>query len=282
MGHAGVANTWVLHDTTEYLRATSEDLFVHSEAIAATARQVGAASTELANGTSQQAAALLQTSSAGEVIRSMAQKNSENSRSAVELVMQSRNAMTEANHSLDKMVHAIGDISVESGKISRIIKVIDEIAFQTNILALNASVEAARAGKAGLGFAVVADEVRNLAQRCAAAARDTTALIEGSIDRSRTATTSVAEVSDAIRKITLESAKFNTLVEEVSQSSREQTRGIEEVARSIQEIGRVVQKNAASAEESATFVERLNIQSETLKELVEQITDVVGRKRVRA
>src|ERR1035438_8624948 len=103
----------------------------------------------------------------------MARQNSENSTAAAGLATQSQERIAETNRTLAQMVEAMGEIHTSSGKISKIIKVIDEIAFQTNILALNAAVEAARAGEAGMGFAVVADEVRNLAQRSAQAAKDT-------------------------------------------------------------------------------------------------------------
>ncbi len=103
----------------------------------------------------------------------MAQRNTENSHTAADLVTSSGLKFVQTNKSLEQTVAAMTEINAQSGKISKIIKVIDEIAFQTNILALNAAVEAARAGEAGMGFAVVADEVRNLAQRCAQAAKDT-------------------------------------------------------------------------------------------------------------
>ena len=93
--------------------------------------------------------------------------------------------MSGANQTVGQMMVSMNEINSSSEKVSKIIKVIDEIAFQTNILALNAAVEAARAGEAGMGFAVVADEVRNLAQRCAQAAKDTAALIEESMTKSR-------------------------------------------------------------------------------------------------
>jgi methyl-accepting chemotaxis protein/methyl-accepting chemotaxis protein-1 (serine sensor receptor) len=206
----------------------------------------------------------------------MARKNSENSRGAADLVTQSQEKFVQTNQSLDQMVVAMGEINTQSGKISKIIKVIDEIAFQTNILALNAAVEAARAGEAGMGFAVVADEVRNLAQRCAQAAKDTAALIEESIAKSNSGQTTVDQVATAIRSITAESAKVRTLVDEVNLGSDEQTRGIEQIGKAITQMEQVTQKTAASAEESASAAEELNAQSETVKEIVGRLTEMVG------
>src|SRR6202012_5663645 len=211
---------------------------------------------------------LEETSASSKEVSSTARTNSESCRSAAELVGQSHLKFDEASVALDQMVVAMNGIGASSGKISQIIRVIDEIAFQTNILALNAAVEAARAGEAGMGFAVVADEVRNLAQRPPQAARDTAALIEESIVKSNDGKTKVDQVAVAIRAITEESARVKTLVDEVSLGSQEQTRGIEQVAKALTQMEQVTQQSAANAEESAAAAEELTAQASTLMEVV--------------
>ncbi len=260
---------------TVLTRAITE-LSEGSEQVAAAAGQVSASSQSLAQGSSEQAASLEETSASSEEINSMARKNTENSRSAADLVASSQRKFTETNHALEQTVLAMGEINAQSGKISKIIKTIDEIAFQTNILALNAAVEAARAGEAGMGFAVVADEVRNLAQRCAQAAKDTSALIEESIAKSDDGKTKVDQVASAIQALTTEASTIKTLVDEVSLGSQEQARGIDQIVKAITQMEQVTQKTAANSEESASAAEELTAQSETLKEVVSRLAALVG------
>jgi methyl-accepting chemotaxis protein/methyl-accepting chemotaxis protein-1 (serine sensor receptor) len=267
---------FVIRNINVTLRNIVSDLKQGGEQVASASGQVSASSQSLAQGASEQAASLEETSASSEEINSMAQKNTENSRQAADLVTQSQQKFGEANQMLQQMVVAMGEINASSDKIGKIIKVIDEIAFQTNILALNAAVEAARAGEAGMGFAVVADEVRNLAQRCAQAAKDTAALIEESITKSNDGKTKVDRVAESIHTITEQSASIKTLVDEVRLGSEEQARGIEQVAKAVNQMEEVTQKTAANAEESASAGEELNAQAEALEAIVNRLTVMVG------
>jgi methyl-accepting chemotaxis protein len=174
------------------------------------------------------------------------------------------------------MVTAMAGIRESSGKISKIIKTIDEIAFQTNILALNAAVEAARAGEAGMGFAVVADEVRNLAQRSAQAAKDTAGLIEDAITRSEEGSAKVEHMATVIGAITDKATKVKGLVDEISVASRQQTQGIDQVTQAISQMEKVTQTTAATAEESAAASEELNSQAEMSMVTVQELESMVG------
>jgi methyl-accepting chemotaxis protein/methyl-accepting chemotaxis protein-1 (serine sensor receptor) len=272
----GLLAFFLVRSINTALKQTVLELSEGAEQVASAASQVSASSQSLAQGSSEQAASLEETSASSEEINAMARKNSENSREAAGLVTGSQQSFVRTSQALEQTVGAMSEIHTQSGKISKIIKVIDEIAFQTNILALNAAVEAARAGEAGMGFAVVADEVRNLAQRSAQAAKDTAALIEESIAKSNDGKVKVDQVAAAIHTITEEFDRVKVLVDEVNQGSQEQTRGIEQVARAVVQMQQVTQTTAAGAEESAAAAQELNAQSEALKAVVARLSAMVG------
>jgi methyl-accepting chemotaxis protein/methyl-accepting chemotaxis protein-1 (serine sensor receptor) len=244
--------------------------------VSSASNQVSGSSQSLAQGASEQAASLEETSASSEEMASMTRKNAENSQQAAEFMNAVSQRVVEANRTLADMMTSMQEIGASSGKISKIIKVIDEIAFQTNILALNAAVEAARAGEAGMGFAVVADEVRNLAQRSAQAAKDTTALIEDSILKSGEGSKKLGEVAGSIQAITEGAGKVKTLVDEVEASSNEQAQGIEQISKAVAQMDEVTQRTAANAEESAAASEELSAQSQALLAVLERLQALVG------
>ncbi len=264
-------SSWMITTLNHQLNASIDELSESAIQIAAAAGQVATSSQSLAQGSSEQAATIQETSAASSEINSMAQRNTENSRTTAALVTSSQGGFSRANSSLVEMVAAMDGIGASSLKISKIIKVIDEIAFQTNILALNAAVEAARAGEAGMGFAVVADEVRNLAQRCAQAAKDTATLIEDSIQSAESGKGKVDQVATAIRTISGEADKIKVLVDEINLGSVEQSRGIDQISKSISQIESVTQSSAAGAEQGAAAAEQLNSQADTMRDAVDRL-----------
>jgi len=247
-----------------------------SRQVAAAADQVASASQSLAQGTSEQATTLEETSSSATEITAITRKNAENTKSVNGLMTETGQLVTAANHNLEEMIRSMQEINSSSEKISKIIRVIDEIAFQTNILALNAAVEAARAGEAGMGFAVVADEVRNLAHRSAQAAKDTAALIEESIGKSNEGSRKLDLVAKSIQQITGSASEVKTLVDEVDVGSQEQSRGIEQISLAVGQMEKVTQRNAANAEESAAASEELASQARSLYQSVERLRQISG------
>jgi methyl-accepting chemotaxis protein len=247
-----------------------------SDQTVSAAGQVSSSSQTLASGASEQAASLEETSASLEEIGSMTHRNADNAARAKELAGLARSAVDTGVTDAVEMNAAMEQIRESSDDIAKIIKTIDEIAFQTNILALNAAVEAARAGEAGAGFAVVADEVRNLAQRAAAAAKETSGKIEGAISRSARGSDLNRKVSSSLNDIATRVREVDALIQEIAIASKEQSQGIGQVGTAISQMDKVTQGNAASAEESASAAEELNAQAHTLKGIVVQLAELAG------
>ena len=240
------------------------------------AAQVSSASQQLAEGASEQASSLEETSASLEEMAAMTRTNAANSKEANALSAQARSAAENGDQTMHRLNEAMAAINDSSGQISKIIKVIEEIAFQTNLLALNAAVEAARAGEHGKGFAVVADEVRNLAQRCAEAARETTGLIEDSVNKAKEGADVASEVGKALGAIVGDVSKVTDLINGISQASQEQAQGVEQVNTAVSQMDRVTQQNASGAEESASAAEELSAQAATVKSMVDELSGMVG------
>jgi methyl-accepting chemotaxis protein len=246
------------------------DIHEASEQVSLGANQISDASQSLAEGSTEQAATVEELSASISDVAEKTKLNANRASDAADLSKTIKTNAEKGNNQMGEMTQAVSEINQASQDISKVIKVIDDIAFQTNILALNAAVEAARAGEAGKGFAVVADEVRNLASKSAAAAKETSTLIENSMKKAELGSAIAAQTATSLSEIVDGINKSTELVTDIANSSEEQSIAISQINDGISQVSEVVQKNSATAEESAASAEELNAQSAMLKGHISQ------------
>jgi len=265
-----------VNKTNRTLEAISKSLQDGADQTAANSEQLSASSRALATGTSEQGASVTETSASLEEISAMIRSTADNAVKAKEFANQASSAANSGKRAMLEMNVAMQSIEASSLDVAKIVKNIDEIAFQTNILALNAAVEAARAGEAGAGFAVVADEVRSLAQRSAAAAKETAEKIEAAIASTQRGSKTCSNVDASLDEIVQKVAAVDVLVAEIAMAAKEQAQGIKQVDIAMTQMDKVTQGNASSAEQTSSAAEQLNDQAKLLQDNVEHLRALIN------
>jgi len=238
--------------------------------ISSGAEQIAEASQNLSEGAATQASSTEEVSVMVNQISGQAAQNADNASQAKSISEKASMDAEKGNESMSGVVSLMEKINSGADETKKIVKVIDDIAFQINLLALNANVEAARAGKYGKGFAVVADEVRNLAVKSAQAARETSEMVEESIRNIQNGYQAVQNSAEQLREIVSGSRQVSEILEEIAAASRSQDDGISQATSGLDQIDKITQENTGNAEETASASEELSSQSIQLKGLVDR------------
>src|SRR5262249_514182 len=211
---------------------------------------------------------LQQTASSMEQLTGTVRQSADSARQANQLAASAAEVAARGGAVVSQVVSTMDEINTSSKKIADIIGVIDGIAFQTNILALHAAVEAPRAGEQGPGFAVVASEVRSLAQRSAEAAKEIKGLIGTSVDKVESGSKLVADAGKTMTEIVASVQRVTDIIGEITAATSEQSEGIGQVNAAVTQLDQMTQQNAALVEQSAAAAESLKEQAVHLAQAV--------------
>ena len=250
-----------LNDALSRIHQTAGKVSDRSERMAVSAQT-------LSDGAVQQAAAVEELSAGIQDISGQVKRTSKDADNARKSAVETESQLAVCSQKMDALSSAIADISESSDQISGIIKTIEDISFQTNILALNASVEAARVGAAGKGFAVVANEVQQLAAKSAESAKNITDLIVNSVRLVQYGTSLSGETMTALTNVVSSSRQSAELVEHIADSAKQQAESLSQLTEGMENISAVVQTNANTAEESASSAQELRHHAERLQAAV--------------
>jgi len=177
---------------------------------------------------------------------------------------------------LESLITVLDTLASQISSTTEVLKVIDEIAFQTNLLAVNAAIEAARAGESGAGFAVVADEVRALAQRSAAAAKDTGAKINQTIGKTSDSARLAAALKQHFVEIVAEAHDLDQQATAVARSCREQTDGVREISKALTSLEKETQTVASKSQDTNHAAEQLEETASELRRAVAELEAIVN------
>ena len=269
------------------LANVSSQISSSTEEMAVGAQEQSTQATEVAGAIEEMTATILETTKNATSAAQFSQKAGETAKNGGEVVKQTVNGMNRIAEVVNNAALTVKDLGKNSDKIGEIIQVIDDIADQTNLLALNAAIEAARAGEQGRGFAVVADEVRKLAERTTKATKEIAEMIKQIQKDTGNAVTSIEsgtkEVESgkelankaivALDEIIERTNKTIDVVNQVAAASEEQSAAAEEISKSIEGISNVTQQ-------SATGIQHIAGTAEELRNLTDNLQDLIGKFRI--
>lgn len=230
--------------------------------------QVSASAQTLAQGATEQASAVTEISTTITDISEGAKQTSVAAAEVGRITNQAGAQLSISMENVKELSVSMDRISNDSKQIGTIIATIENIAFQINILSLNAAVEAARAGAAGKGFAVVAEEISNLASKSDEAAKATKELIESSAATIVEGSKVMERVSEALERTGELAGNVTAKMDQVVDAVEKQTLAMDQVATGVEQISAVVENNSATSQECAAASEELSSQSSMLKELI--------------
>jgi aerotaxis receptor len=223
---------------------------------------------DLANRTDEQASAIEQTTASLAEVTETAEQNARGAEHANATGQETAESAELAAQEVNRTVEVMASVRAHAHKIADISSVIDNIAFQTNIIALNASVEAARAGQYGRGFSVVATEVRSLAQRAASAAKEIKSLIENSLDTVTAATQTASRAGETMSTVERSVTRLTETLRDIALASRGQSAQIAQINEAVGQVAELTQRNAALVEQSAAASVGLRQQTQSLEATV--------------
>jgi len=245
-----------------------------SEKISDVSETMSDASNQMAESSREQAASIEQSSASLRTNAEASHANADNARKADQLMKDAGKQVKRSSQTMNTLTASMNEIAKTSEETFDIIKSIDEISFQTNLLALNAAVEAARAGEAGAGFSVVAGEVRNLATRTGEAAQNTSALIEGIIEKIKAGQDQVLATNDTFNDVSESSKHVETLMEEICQAAVSQADEVRQIEIGINEIEKITQDTANKADNFNNTAVEMNKLASTMSDYVNQLGEI--------